>query len=50
VKELCGRQTGGAASPHGFRATLRIWRSEHGVPREVAEAMLAHKKQGLEAS
>ena len=29
-------------SPHGFRSSFRDWCGETGVPREVAEACLAH--------
>ena len=31
------------ATVHGFRSSLRDWCAERGVPREVAEACLAHK-------
>ena len=31
------------ATPHGFRSTLRDWRAETGVAREVAEAILAYR-------
>ena len=27
---------------HGFRSTFRDWAGDHGFPREVAEAALAH--------
>ena len=29
-------------TPHGLRASFRTWCAETGVPREVAEAALAH--------
>ena len=32
-----------AAMPHGFRSSFRDWAAETGVPREVAEACLAHR-------
>ena len=28
--------------PHGFRATFRTWAAERGLPRDIAEAALAH--------
>lgn len=31
-----------ASVPHGFRTSFRVWCGETGVPREVAEAALAH--------
>lgn len=39
------KRLGVGAVPHGFRASFRTWASERGaVPREVAEATLAHKE------
>lgn len=38
------------AVPHGLRSTLRDWCAERSVPREVAEALLAHVVQGVEGS
>ena len=29
-------------TPHGMRAAFRTWAAESGVPREIAEAALAH--------
>ena len=37
-------------SPHGLRASFRTWCGETGVPREVAEAALAHTVGGVEAA
>ena len=36
------RENGIDAVPHGFRSSFRDWCGETGVPREVAEACLAH--------
>lgn len=36
------RRLGIAATVHGFRSSFRDWCGETGVPREVAEACLAH--------
>ena len=36
------RENGIDAVPHGFRSSFRYWCDETGVPREVAEACLAH--------
>ena len=36
------RENGIKAVPHGFRSSFRDWCVENGVPREVAEASLAH--------
>ena len=38
------------AVPHGFRSSLRNWTGEQSVPREVAEACLAHVVGGVEGS
>ena len=39
------------AVPHGFRSTFRDWCSESArVPREVAEACLAHTVKGVESA
>lgn len=35
-------------TPHGLRASFRSWAAETGVPREVAEAALAHSASALE--
>ncbi|MXZ99961.1 MAG: tyrosine-type recombinase/integrase [Acidimicrobiaceae bacterium] len=35
-------------TPHGLRASFRSWAAETGVPREVAEAALAHSGRALE--
>ena len=34
-------------TPHGLRASFRSWAAENGVPREVAEAALAHSAGAL---
>ena len=38
------------AVPHGFRSSFRDWCGETGVPREVAEACLAHVVGGTEGA
>ena len=35
-------------TPHGLRASFRSWAAEAGIPREVAEAALAHSAGALE--
>ena len=35
-------------TPHGMRASFRSWAAEQGVPREVAEAALAHTAGAVE--
>ena len=35
-------------TPHGLRASFRSWAAETGIPREVAEAALAHSAGALE--
>ena len=37
-----------AFTPHGMRASFRSWAAEQGVPREVAEAALAHTAGAVE--
>jgi len=44
------KRMGVDAVPHGLRSTLRDWCAERNVPREVAEALLAHVVQGVEGS
>ena len=44
VWDQAQRVSGGKASVHGWRATLRSWMADHSVPFEVAEAVLAHSK------
>ena len=44
------RENGVQAVPHGFRSTFRDWAGETGVPREVAEAALAHAVRGVEGA
>jgi integrase len=41
---LVKRLTGGAATVHGFRATARSFMADHGMPFDLAEAMLAHSR------
>lgn len=36
--------------PHGMRSSFRDWCGETGVPREVAEAALAHIVKGIEGT
>ena len=38
------------AVPHGFRTSFRNWCAEQSVPREVAEACLAHTVKGVEGA
>ncbi len=35
---------------HGFRSTFRDWCADHGKPRELAEAALAHVVEGVEGA
>ena len=44
------RRLGTAAVPHGSRSSFRDWCSETGVPRDVAEACLAHVVGGVEGA
>ena len=37
-------------TPHGFRSSFRDWCAEKGVPREIAEACLAHVVGGVEGA
>jgi integrase len=50
VYDLSMRVSEGKASVHGWRATLRSWCSDHSVPFEVAEAILAHSKASVVAA
>ena len=47
--EAC-QKLGIDASPHGFRSTFRDWCGESEVPRELAEAALAHVVSGVEGA
>ncbi|SEP45315.1 Phage integrase family protein [Rhodospirillales bacterium URHD0017] len=38
------------ATVHGFRSSFRSWAADNGYPREIAEAALAHRVAGVEAS
>lgn len=38
------------AAPHGFRQSFRNWCAESNVPREIAEACLAHAVKGVEGA
>lgn len=38
------------ATVHGMRASFRSWAADHGYPRELAEAALAHVVPGVEGS
>ena len=40
---LAGPLAGLDATIHGFRSSLRSWCAQAGVPRDVAESLLAHK-------
>ena len=44
------RVSGVDGMPHGFRSTFRDWCGESGVPRDVAEAALAHVVGGAEGA
>lgn len=37
-------------TPHGARASFRSWCADTGVPREIAEACLAHTVKGVEGA
>jgi integrase len=45
LRRLKGKQ---AATVHGFRSSFRDWCADSGVPRELAEACLAHVAGGVE--
>ena len=38
------------ATVHGFRSSFRDWAAESGVPRDVAESVLAHVGGGVEGA
>jgi hypothetical protein len=40
--------TDNAGTNHGWRSTFRSWCAADGVPREVAEAAIAHTVGGVE--
>ena len=44
------RENGIKAVPHGFRSSFRDWCAETSVPREAAEACLAHVVGGVEGA
>ena len=44
------RRLGIEGTPHGLRSSFRDWCGETGVPREVAEACLAHVVGGVEGA
>jgi integrase len=51
VMPMCLRRLKGeqqAATVHGFRSSFRDWCADGGVPRELAEACLAHTAGGVE--
>jgi integrase len=47
---MCLRRLKGdvQATVHGFRSSFRDWCADSGVPRELAEACLAHTAGGVE--
>ena len=47
---MCLRRLKGKtqATVHGFRSSFRDWCADSGVPRELAEACLAHTAGGVE--
>jgi hypothetical protein len=49
---MCLRRLKGKtqATVHGFRSSFRDWCADHGVPRELAEAALAHVTGGVEGA
>ena len=49
LSRLCQSSNLGAV-PHGFRSSFRDWCGETAVPREVAEACLAHTVKGVEGA
>jgi integrase len=50
VHDMSVRVTDGRASPHGFRATVRSWMANEGVPFDIAETVLAHAKEKIVAA
>ena len=44
------RENGIDAVPHGMRSSFRDWCRDSGVPREIAEAALAHTVGGVEGA
>ena len=44
------RENGINAVPHGMRSSFRDWCRDSGVPREIAEAALAHTVGGVEGA
>ena len=44
------RENGIEAVPHGMRSSFRDWCRDSGVPREIAEAALAHIVRGVEGA
>ncbi|MYA89548.1 MAG: tyrosine-type recombinase/integrase [Boseongicola sp. SB0662_bin_57] len=44
------RETGVKAVPHGFRSSFRMWASDTGQDRELAEMALAHTVKGVEGA
>ena len=49
MSKLCKENRIGCV-PHGMRSSFRDWCSDTGVPREVAEAALAHVVRGTEGA
>ena len=49
MSKLCKENNVGCV-PHGMRSSFRDWCDESGVPREVAEAALAHTVKGVEGA
>ena len=44
------RESGVQEVPLGFRSSFRDWCADTGQPREIAEAALAHRVQGVEGA
>ncbi len=44
------RELGLGMAPHGARASFRSWCADTAVPREIAEACLAHVVKGVKGA
>ena len=49
-RTLEGAGLSGVMTVHGLRSTFRDWAGESGASRDIAEAALAHRVQGVEGS
>ena len=50
VFHALGQRCGLEGTVHGLRTSFRTWAADTGVPREVAEAALAHVVGGVEGA